>query len=142
MLLIEPSLSTRIKSRKTYIPSDTMLILTEATRVLLESMSIMAGGTKICGLGNDIPYVVVSPLPRTDSFSVRVGQRATELCVNEETYVVVFGDTIPYLSRGWAENTFHRRQLKGLDTLWVKSCLGNPLTGVNWCQETWQVVGW
>lgn len=142
ILLITKKLSPRITSREPFTPSDTTLILSEATRVLLQSMSLMAGGSKMCGWGDDVPYVVVSPLPKTDSFSVRVGLRMPSVCPSRENYATVLGDTIPYLSYGWADATFHRRQLTGVDTLWVKSCLGNPLTGKRTCWDVGAGVGW
>jgi len=142
-ILIEPQLSDWMRKNPVFnAPSDTTLLMVEATRVLLLATYSLAGGQKICGIGNDIPYVVVSPLPQTDSFTVRVGLRMPDLCPSPSNYAIVFGDTLLYTS--WADTygTFHRDMLKGLDTLTVKSCLGNPLTGMKWCQEKWTLVGW
>ena len=142
-LLLEPQLSDWARADPMLIlPTDTTLLLVEATQMLLLATQTLAGGVKFCGIGNDIPYVVVSPIRMSDSFSVRVGLRMPEICSSPSNYAIVFGDTLPYLPWAWADGTFHRRQLNGIDTLRVKSCLGNPLTGMYRCREKWVVVGW
>lgn len=140
--LIQAALPNVVRSIGPFTPRDTAVILSEVTRVLLLATSTLIRGRWSCGFGDDLPYVLLSPIPKSDSFSVRVGLRMPRLCVDSTNYVVVFGDTIPYTSNAWADVNFHRNMLLGVDTLWVKSCMGNGLTGAHWCVDTWEVVGW
>ena len=142
-LLVSSLLSENVyETSQLRSPTDTVSIYNEATRVLLAATNSFAGGTKFCGIPNDIPYIVLNPLPKLDSFSIRIGLRMPEMCPSPDNYAVVFSDTLQYTDWAWADRNYHRKRLRGIDTLWVQSCLGNPLTGIKWCKNGSVGVGW
>jgi len=141
--LIQPTIPERYISVTSFVKADTIPLLMEAIRVLSAGCSAYGLRTiRGCNFGGHYPYVEVEPQHRSDSFRVRVGLRLESVCTDSMNYAVVLGDTVMYHDLAWADFKFHKNRLRGLDTLWVESCVGDWRTGHQFCQDRGVLVAW
>lgn len=139
---IEISIGNRYQSLTTFLPSDTVPLLSEALNVLAMSRKYYPRFKKACIVDPYYPYVEIQPIASADSLSINVGLRVESLCTDPWSFAVVLGDTVAFNYFGTADFTYHTNRFIRGDSLWVNSCVGNHLTGEKSCDLRGIQIGW